>query len=71
MSPAARAAPRADGRRAQAPTAEVDKAMEELILETRAANVELEEDFKPLLPSAETSAVARRQLAMEEALTEV
>ena len=45
--------------------------MEELILETRAANGELEKDFGPFLPSAETSAVARRQLAMEEALTEV
>ena len=50
---------------------EIRAAMDELMLETRMANVELELDFKPLLPSAETSAVARRQLAMEEALTEV
>ena len=50
---------------------EIRAAVEELMLETRAANVELEEDFRPLLPSAETSAVARRHPAMEEALTEV
>ena len=50
---------------------EIRAAMEELMLETRATNMELEEDFMPLLLSAEISAVAQRQLGLEEAITEV